>query len=1091
MVDALRLAKVVVESLVRRLLADRQRRDERSRPLSELINVSLVDDYQRRKLRREIEAMRDAVAQRLDSFSGQEWNGLAEGDRNAALAAVVDAFESADLSDAAFLAADADPLRLARDIRATVPALPAEAGLSGPASAYYDRLLDECCTVHAQLTVHLSAFTSRGLVELLGRASSLSAKVEQVLHRLPLRALDAPTGSDHDAEFLDRYLAHISATLDTVELFGLDVRGYRPANTLSVAYISLTASLETGRSRERRDHSWRRGDRPDEAPKEEAGVRVEHVLSGARRILLRGDAGSGKTTLLHWLAVNAARGAFKAELRDWNGLTPFLVKLRGYAGRTLPAPERLLDGVADPLAGLMPPGWAHRRLGEGRALLLVDGVDELPADDRRAARDWVRQLLHAYPDNRVVVTSRPHAAAARWLGAENFESAALDRMHATDVRNLIAHWHEAIRDADGLPCDPEELQGYERALLAHLDASPHLQGLAANPLLCAMLCALNLDRHSALPLDRMGVYAAALDMLLERRDVERRVPSYAGTQLKVRDKIDLLQYLAWRLSVNSRTQMSREDAIRRLSERLAAMPLQAADPEAVLDHLLHRSGVVREPVVDRIDFVHRTFQEYLTAREAAEQGDVGLLVGHAHLDTWRETIIMAAGHGNRPTRHELLTGLLRRAEAEPRNSRGLRLLAAACLETVGSLDGDLRARVEGCLVELIPPRRSEEARSLASAGPALLRHAPHDLSGLSERASRSMVESVALLGSPQALQLLSRYASDRRHAVREQLFKLCGYFHPQDYAEQVLSRMEGFFEEPWITSLPQLRAARCLADLTKISHLQLTGVGDLSADLADLPPVSGMWLSGEIDDISELVKHAGTLTRLVIWSQAPIRSLTPLSHLTNLTSLVVSHPGGIDDLRHLERMPALEELWLYDCRRVDDFSPLLGLTRLRRLRLETPVQPRVWGLLPELPALTRLDLLGSAPPPDGLAGVVATVPGLTELSLMGADWVEDIDAVVGLPELESMNIDSDRLAEISPLRQLPKLATLDLDCPGTTDLAPLTGIPSLRTLYLRRRMSGVDLSPLAGCEMLIYLDDRAEARKWRPKVGRKVKLRSI
>lgn len=417
--------------------------------------------------------------------------------------------------------------------------------------------------------------------------------------------------------------------------------------------------------------------------------------------------------------------------------------------------------------------------------------------------------------------------------------------------------HKAIRDADSLPCDPDELQDYERALLAHLDASPHLQGLATNPLLCAMLCALNLDRHSALPLDRMGIYAAALDMLLERRDVERRVPSYAGPQLKVRDKIDLLQHLAWRLSVNNRTQMSREDAVRRLSERLATMPLQDADPEAVLNHLLHRSGVIREPVVDRIDFVHRTFQEYLTAREAAEQGDVGFLVGHAHLDTWRETIVMAAGHGNRPTRHELLTGLLRRAEAEPRNSRVLRLLAAACLETVGPLDSGLRAQVEGCLMELIPPRRSEEARSLASAGLALLRHAPRTLSGFSDRASRSMVESVALLASPRALQLLSLYASDSRHAVRQQLFEMCGYFHPKDYAEQVLSRMEGFFEEPWIRTLPQLEASRRLANLTKISYLQLSGVDDLSVDLADLPPISRIWLNGAIDDVSELAKHAG------------------------------------------------------------------------------------------------------------------------------------------------------------------------------------------------------------------------------------------
>ena len=45
----------------------------------------------------------------------------------------------------------------------------------------------------------------------------------------------------------------------------------------------------------------------------------------------------------------------------------------------------------------MPTGWAHRMLSQGRALLLVDGVDELPAARRPAVRQWLRDCWPSIP----------------------------------------------------------------------------------------------------------------------------------------------------------------------------------------------------------------------------------------------------------------------------------------------------------------------------------------------------------------------------------------------------------------------------------------------------------------------------------------------------------------------------------------------------------------------------------------------------------------------------------------------------------------------------------------------------------------------
>jgi hypothetical protein len=226
---------------------------------------------------------------------------------------------------------------------------------------------------------------------MLGRLSGVADQVSLVLTRLPVRTLEAPEGTASDESFRRRYLEHVSVTLDMLELFGVRVERYRPRTTLSVAYISLSVSagadsitsLRSRRPSVRQAamhlDEWRR----DEPETREATLRVETALGQGRLTLIRGEAGSGKSTLLRWLAICAARGTFTADLAGWNGCVPFLIKLRSYTGQPLPPPERFLQGVADPIAGLMPAGWAHRQLRTGRVLLLIDGVDELPGAQRR------------------------------------------------------------------------------------------------------------------------------------------------------------------------------------------------------------------------------------------------------------------------------------------------------------------------------------------------------------------------------------------------------------------------------------------------------------------------------------------------------------------------------------------------------------------------------------------------------------------------------------------------------------------------------------------------------------------------------------
>jgi NACHT domain-containing protein len=864
-------------------------------------------------------------------------------------------------------------------------------------------------------------------------------------------------------------------TLDTLELFGVQVNRFRPRTTLSVAYISLSVSTEddpSGTLRHHRafarhglGHELRIADwRKDDQQAEEATVRVETALGRAPRTLIRGEAGSGKSTLLRWLAISAARSAFTGDLADWNDCVPFLIKLRSHADRPMPPPERFLDGVADPIAGLMPQGWAHRQLRTGRALLLIDGVDELPSGQRRAVRPWLGDLLAAYPGLRAVVTSRPAAAASNWLAAEGFATSFLERMSPADVRALIRHWHAAVREASDLPCAVEDLPAFEAALLARMEAAPHLRALAGSPLLAAMLCALNLDREKQLPRDRMALYGAALELLLERRDVERQIPADQDVVVDRGQKLQILQELAFRLSVTGRIELSRATALRRVEEKTAMMPRSLPPADAVLDHLVQRSGVLREPVPGRIDFVHRTVQEYLTAKQFADDGDMEPLVAQAHRDQWRETVIMAAGHAHARERRDLLTGLLHRIRTEPRHARRLKLLVAACTETLSSIPASLRDEVEQCMDDLVPPRDLASARSLSNVGEPVLERLPTTLDGLSVAAARAVVRTAWMVNGPDALDLLARYGREPRPAIQEELVKAWEYFDPDLYARRVLADLP---LDDGVVDLPDpdmLSAARHLAHLKRLqvhgrvpTDLSLIGALPQSLEHLYVRPASG--------DLSPLVEHAETLKSLSIY--APITDFSPLLRLRKLDSLFLDG-AELAKLGFMSKLPPLRRLSLSSLERVVDFTPLCEHSSLLTLYLHGC---RALSDLDHLPSLSGLNGLGltRSSLTCGLADLARRAPNLEMLDLDASTWAGDLAGLAAL-DLQILSLSGcPAVSDVAPIGRLAGLTRLDLNRTGVSDLAPLAGLAELETLSLTGCRKVTDLAPLASLRKLRYL----------------------
>ncbi|MFD5620311.1 NACHT domain-containing protein [Streptomyces yangpuensis] len=481
----------------------------------------------------EIRRLTETLAARLGPVSA----ALPEHERLAAVTAVGDAFTALGRLDADTLfAADLDPVALA----ATVP--PAPPGLGAAAEALYGRLVGLCCEHTVEYLTTLPGFAARADVELVRRTGDLARAVDRL-------------GAAEDGTayaFEGRYAQYIAGTHGRLQLFGITLSRSHQEWPLDVAYISLTVSDAEQLL-------------PGEPAVHRTQVRAEQALASADRVLLRGPAGSGKSTLVQWLALNAARQSDG----PWSTCVPFVLRLRSFTtSGNLPMPEDFLRAGGVPLSA--PSGWVDDLMLSGRALVLVDGVDEVPQRLRTRTEAWLRSLISAFPKARYVVTTRPSAVPENWLASLGFATHAMLPMDQRDIRAFVEHWHAAAR-AQG-----QEVDAYEASLLEAVSSRRDLARLATNPLMCALLCALNQDRRMQLPRARKELYDAALDMLLVRRDTEREICGVEGVYLTREEQIALLQRLAYWLIRNGQVEAGRDEAVEMVGEWLDAMPQVAA-----------------------------------------------------------------------------------------------------------------------------------------------------------------------------------------------------------------------------------------------------------------------------------------------------------------------------------------------------------------------------------------------------------------------------------------------------------------------------------------------------------------------------------
>ncbi len=620
---------------------------------------------------------------------------------------------------------------------------------------YYDRLLPLTCELVIDLFEGLPSWNENNLMDVLGNQEVLLGRSHQIIDKW--RESITSTTEIGIEQFEEEFRREIARRYDELNLFGIDLSREAKKYQLSVAYISLSMEVSNSGDLAKMQDSWP----------------VEDVLARLPRLIVLGDAGQGKTTLMQWLTVMCGRQRLPESLKSWNQKIPFLIRLRTVLDKEMPAVGEITPLMAGeiPTDAVKHQEWEHQILLAGRAIIMIDGFDEVPQEKREKVIAWISNLCDLYPNNRYMLTSRPSSYKKEHSLAElGFEVVKLQLMTPTAMSEFVLHWHRAISLVIN-PVNPDFLLEEAEKLLDELKQKKSLRLLVTNPLLCGVICALHHDRHGYLPNNRTEIYEATCQMLLERRDLERKVTEEdpALRTLSYTDKRIFLNDVAQWMMMNGKTVIKKDQIRKQFREKINYLPNlreKGLTEESLLEYFLERSGLLQQISSEEIHFAHRTFQEYMAAKEFVDKDSMGFLRNNAGNDYWNETILLALGLCSNNASNQFILDLLKTAqkmekqESTVQATRLYLLIMRGC-DTIRQIHPKLQGYIENKIQTIIPPNDRDKRTALVASGDL-------SLPFLSKKPKRSAKDDLCCamtlmqMRSEEAYSLLLDYFSDER-----------------------------------------------------------------------------------------------------------------------------------------------------------------------------------------------------------------------------------------------------------------------------------------------------------------------------------------
>jgi hypothetical protein len=343
--------------------------------------------------------------------------------------------------------------------------------------------------------------------------------------------------------------------------------------------------------------------------------------------MVLGKPGSGKSTFLRHLAVACCKAEFQADH------IPILIELRDIKDISR---FDLLNKIHKEF-GLANQAQTEEILNQGKVLILLDGLDEVPGQSRRDVQDHIYEFSKQYYKNRFILTCRTQTTE---YTLPTFEYVEVAEFKPGQVEIFAQNWFTALAET------PE--QGAELTVKflekLRLPENKPTAELAVTPILLSLTCWVFNDLKD-LPTKRSNLYEQGINLLLEKwdekRGVRREVGSEVYRKLSVVGKKKLLSYVAARKFEQEQYVLFEQSEIQEyIAEYLG---ISTEDSEALLDAVEAQHGLLIERALRFWSFSHLTFQEYFAAKWFCDRADWQGLAAHVGKKRWREVFLLVIG----------------------------------------------------------------------------------------------------------------------------------------------------------------------------------------------------------------------------------------------------------------------------------------------------------------------------------------------------------------------------------------------------------------------------------------------------------------
>ncbi len=362
------------------------------------------------------------------------------------------------------------------------------------------------------------------------------------------------------------------------------------------------------------------------------------VVNRHSKLMVLGKPGAGKTTFLKYLAIQCISGEFQANQ------LPVFITLKDFA-ETHDQPDLLKYinylfgnfGVVDT--------QIVEILQQGRALILLDGLDEVREKDSKQVLEQIKNFSYQYPNNPFVITCR---LAAQEYTFEKFTDVEIADVEVADfddkqIQTFVTRWFLA-----------KESDLAER-FMKQLNSNLAIKELAASPLLLTLLC-LAFEESGNFSTNRSELYKEGIDTLLKKWDTKRGIQrDQVYKNLSLQRKEDLLSKIALTtfekgdyFFKQKAAEQYITDYIRNLPDANTESEALQLDSETLLRSIEAQHGLLVERAKGIYSFSHLTFHEYFTAREIvfgtqALDEKLQNLASHITEYRWREIFLLAVG----------------------------------------------------------------------------------------------------------------------------------------------------------------------------------------------------------------------------------------------------------------------------------------------------------------------------------------------------------------------------------------------------------------------------------------------------------------